>query len=198
MSARHHARALCSQLTPTGLDALIEQARDLVASEELVAAAAAFERIKLGGGAAAMHERLSWGEPTTPLAELPDHRALVLVGLSLHAAERAPRQIQITPAVERLDALLEVEPDFFDELLLELSQRFHRDPNFAGLLRDHAAALHEQLETLRQLDRTLFPEARSGIFGGVRKLLGVGGDPARLLRLVSGLVLLDAKEPIGS
>lgn len=194
MSTRHHVRHLCSQLTATGLTALLEQARGLQASAELRQADAVFSGIKLGGGAAAMHERQSWGEPTVPFAELADHEALVLVGLSLRAAERAPRVLQIGPALARLDALRAHEPDFFDELLLELSRCFHRDPAFQALLRSHAEALRAQEGTLRELDRALFPGAEGGLFGGVRRLLGVGGDPARPLRLVTGLVLLDAKE----
>lgn len=194
MSTRHHVRDLCSQLTAAGLTPLLEQARGLTASPALQQADAVFSQLKLGGGAVAMHERQSWGDPTVPFAELADHEALVLVGLSLRAAARAPRVLQIGPALERLDALLAREPDFFDELLLELSRRYHGAPAFRTLMQRHAEGLRAAAGTLRELDRALFPDAESGLFGGVRRLLGVGGDPARPLRLVTGLVLLDVKE----
>jgi len=195
MSTRRHVRALVDQLTPAGLTPLLEQARGLTASDALDDAEAAFSAIPIGGGAAAMHERQSWGDPSTPLFQLSDPQALLLCGLSLRAAARAPRRLQIRPALQRLDQLHRDEPDFFDELLLELSRRFHTAAPFAELLRAHADALRAEEHTLRALDRVLFPDNQPGIVSSVKRLFGAGGDPARPLRLACGLVLLDAKEP---
>lgn len=197
MSTRQHVRELCSRLNPAGLESLMEQARGMTPSEALQAAAEHIADIRIGGGAIAMHERNTWGEPTVPLSSLKDHEALLLTGLSLRAAQLAPRRIQIAPACRRLDALLAREPDFFDEMLLEISRRYHVMPSFAGMLKDHATMIREQENTLKAIDRELFPEAQTGLLSGFKRILGVGGDPMRVLRLVSGLVLLDAKEDLG-
>jgi hypothetical protein len=194
MSTRQHVHELCGRLNPTGIVSLIEQARGMDPSDALSAAETRLADIRIGGGAIAMHERNTWGEPTVPLAKLKDHEALLLTGMSLRAAQLAPRRIQILPAIARLDAILAREPDFFDEMLLELSRRYHATPSFSGMIQTHAEMIRSQEATLRTIDRDLFPEKQTGLLRGVKHIFGVGGDPMRVLRLVTGLVILDAKE----
>ena len=196
MSTRHHVRTLCDRLTPAGLAPLLEVGAGLGADAAgLRALLGALDALKIGGGAVAMHERTSWGEPTTPLGELPDHEALLLVGLSLRASALAPRQASPEAAAAALSRLLLVEPDFFDQLLLELSRRYHVMPAFAAVLRGHAEGLRAAERQLREQDQRLHPDAGAGLLAGLQRLLGRGGAPWRQLRLLTAVVALGEGKP---
>ena len=197
MSTRHHVRALCDRLAPAPLAPLLAHSGSVPPSAALAELEDHLEQLRVGGGAVAMHARAQWDTPTTPLEGLPDHAALLLVGLSLYAAQRAATHPPAAPAqaAAALQALQAAEPDFFDELLLELSRRYRAQPETAALLQGHAAALRAATAPLCAGDARHHPEAH-GLAAGVRRLLGRadGTAPAwRHLRLLTSLVLLEIK-----
>ncbi|MEL6347141.1 MAG: hypothetical protein AAFV53_28765 [Myxococcota bacterium] len=195
MSTRHHVRALCDRLTPAGLDHLLALGAAQPTTDAHLALDARLDALKLGGGAIAMHERTSWGEPTTPLWNLPDHEALLLTALSLRAASAAPQRATPQDAAAHLDALLSQEPDFFDELLLEVSRRFHVMPSFANMLREHANHLRAADAPLRAQDQERNPPEQ-GFIANVRRLFIGAGDAPRQLRMLIALTLLTGNDSV--
>jgi len=161
------------------------------------------DELRVGHGAVSMHRRHHGAPPPLDLPGVDDFEALLLCAGCLHArvlvdrgyAPTAPSMA--TDAPRWLQNLLRMEPDFLDELLLELAARRATDPALADALTAQAQALRDAGAALHHQGRALLG-GRTTMTGLLRTLVGAGPDLARgewvrWCRAVVVLVLLDGK-----
>ena len=167
---------------------------------------ATVDTVRFGHGAVAMHRRHQDRPPPPDLAGLQDFETLALCAGALRlgtlvARDYAPdadaRRAAAREGARWLGNLLRMEPDFLDELLLEIAARHATDPAFAAAIACQAATLADAAADLHRQGSELLG-GRTTVSDVLRSLVGAGpnlsrGEWARWTRAVVVLGCLDAK-----
>lgn len=208
MAVRAHVRAFVHGLTAAhahdprpAATALFTALQD--DPDALARWVATVDGLRFGHGAVAMHRRHAEASPPPGIPGLDDFEALALcaahlrLGQLAHSPDPGALQHAVHHGAQWLTNLLRMEPDFLDELLLEVAARRASDPALD-------AALTAQAEHIRSAAAELHAQGQQ-VLGGrrtvgdtLRALVGAGpnlakGEWARWARAVVVLGLLDAK-----
>lgn len=211
MAVKAHVRAFVADLAVQTPWSPVVAGRDLEQAfdddpEPLIHWADVCSELRVGHGAVAMHRRHPTDLPPLSIKGLQDFEALLLCAACLHHGMRVTEGYHLSPgaapdvvrdAPQWLFNLLRMEPDFFDELLLEVAARRVRDPAFAQKLASQAEELQRAARDLHGQGERVLGERRT-VTGFLRRLVGAGPDLAqgtwaRWTRAVVVLGLLDAK-----